>query len=39
MTRAACPLVLVGGHAGEWEGEHPLETIRQIGVPQLFLAG
>ena len=34
-----CPLVLVGGHPGEWEGEHPLETIRQIGVPNVFLAG
>ena len=22
------PLVLVGGYPGEWEGEHPLETIR-----------
>jgi glycosyltransferase involved in cell wall biosynthesis len=34
-----CPLVLVGGHPGEWEGEHPLETVRQIGVPHVFLAG
>jgi glycosyltransferase involved in cell wall biosynthesis len=34
-----CPLVLVGGHPGEWEGEHPLETIRQIGARQVFLAG
>jgi glycosyltransferase involved in cell wall biosynthesis len=34
-----CPLVLVGGHPGEWEGEHPLETLRQIGVPHVFLAG
>jgi glycosyltransferase involved in cell wall biosynthesis len=34
-----CPLVLVGGHPGEWEGEHPLETIRKIGVPHVFLAG
>ncbi|MFL5982393.1 MAG: glycosyltransferase family 4 protein [Gaiellaceae bacterium] len=34
-----CPLVLVGGHPGEWEGEHPLETIGQIGAPHVFLAG
>jgi glycosyltransferase involved in cell wall biosynthesis len=34
-----CPLVLVGGHPGEWEGEHPLETIRQLGAKQVFLAG
>jgi glycosyltransferase involved in cell wall biosynthesis len=34
-----CPLVLVGGHPGEWEGEHPLETIRQLGARQVFLAG
>ena len=34
-----CPLVLVGGHPGEWEGEHPLETIRRVGAKQVFLAG
>jgi glycosyltransferase involved in cell wall biosynthesis len=34
-----CPLVLVGGHPGEWEGEHPLETIRRLGAQQVFLAG
>jgi glycosyltransferase involved in cell wall biosynthesis len=33
------PLVLVGGFPGEWEGEHPLETIRRIGVQDVFLAG
>jgi glycosyltransferase involved in cell wall biosynthesis len=33
------PLVLVGGHPGEWEGEHPLQTIRRIGARQVFLAG
>ena len=36
-TRA--PLVLVGGHPGEWEGEHPLETIEALAVPDVFLAG
>jgi glycosyltransferase involved in cell wall biosynthesis len=33
------PLVLVGGFPGEWEDEHPLETIRRIGVEDVFLAG
>jgi glycosyltransferase involved in cell wall biosynthesis len=33
------PLVLVGGHPGEWEGEHPLITARRIGNRQVFLAG
>jgi glycosyltransferase involved in cell wall biosynthesis len=33
------PLVLVGGFPGEWEGEHPLEAIRRVGAPDVFLAG
>ncbi len=33
------PLVLVGGHPGEWEGEHPLATARRVGNGQVFLAG
>jgi glycosyltransferase involved in cell wall biosynthesis len=33
------PLVLVGGFPGEWEGEHPIETIRRSGVQDVFLAG
>lgn len=33
------PLVLVGGHPGEYEGEHPLATIRQLDARQVFLAG
>jgi glycosyltransferase involved in cell wall biosynthesis len=32
-------LVLVGGHPGEWEGEHPFETIERLAVPDVFLAG
>lgn len=32
-------LVLVGGHPGEWEGEHPARTASRLGVPQVFLAG
>jgi glycosyltransferase involved in cell wall biosynthesis len=33
------PLVIVGGFPGEWEGEHPLETIRRTGARDVFLAG
>jgi glycosyltransferase involved in cell wall biosynthesis len=32
-------LVLVGGHPGEWEGEHPIETIERTDCPDVFLAG
>ena len=33
------PLVLLGGFPGEWEGEHPADTIARLGVPDVFLAG
>jgi glycosyltransferase involved in cell wall biosynthesis len=33
------PLVLVGGFPGEWEGEHPAETIQRLGAHHVFLAG
>lgn len=33
------PLVLLGGHPGEWEREHPLAVVRELGVPDVFLAG
>jgi glycosyltransferase involved in cell wall biosynthesis len=36
-TRA--PLVLLGGFPGEWEGEHPYDTIRRTGAEDVFLAG
>jgi glycosyltransferase involved in cell wall biosynthesis len=32
-------LVLVGGHPGEWEGEHPLEVVESVGARDVFLAG
>ncbi|MGN6201690.1 MAG: glycosyltransferase family 4 protein [Solirubrobacterales bacterium] len=32
-------LVLIGGHPGEWEGEHPYETIARTGARDVFLAG
>jgi glycosyltransferase involved in cell wall biosynthesis len=33
------PLVLLGGHPGEWEGEHPLAAIEASGAADVFLAG
>ena len=33
------PLVLLGGFPGEWEGEHPLQVVRETGDPDVFLAG
>lgn len=38
-TGVRAPLVIVGGHPGEWEGEHPLETVQRIGARDVFLAG
>lgn len=35
----AAALALVGGHPDEWEGEHPIETIERLAVPDVFLAG
>lgn len=35
----AAGLVLVGGHPGEYEGEHPAQITSRLGVPQVFLAG
>jgi glycosyltransferase involved in cell wall biosynthesis len=32
-------LVLVGGHPGEWEGEHPAEVVDRIEAQDVFLAG
>jgi glycosyltransferase involved in cell wall biosynthesis len=32
-------LVLIGGHPGEWEGEHPHEAIERTGARDVFLAG
>jgi glycosyltransferase involved in cell wall biosynthesis len=32
-------LVLLGGFPGEWEGEHPAETVERLGLSDVFLAG
>ena len=36
---APASLVLVGGHPGEWEGEHPADTIERLGIGGVMLAG
>jgi len=36
---APAALVLIGGHPGEWEGEHPYEAIARTGARGVFLAG
>jgi len=38
-SRTPAGLVLVGGHPDEWEGEHPADTIRRLGIEGVFLAG
>jgi glycosyltransferase involved in cell wall biosynthesis len=35
----SAPLVLLGGHPGEWEGEHPIEAIEAAGLDDVYLAG
>jgi glycosyltransferase involved in cell wall biosynthesis len=32
-------LILVGGHPGEWEGEHPADTISRLGLRDAFIVG
>jgi glycosyltransferase involved in cell wall biosynthesis len=32
-------LILVGGHPGEWEGEHPAAAIDRLGARDVHLAG
>ncbi len=38
-ARKPTGLLIVGGHPGEWEAEHPADTIARLGVPGVFLAG
>ena len=37
--RERAALVLVGGHPGEWEEEHPWEAVARTGARGVFLAG
>jgi len=32
-------LCIVGGHPGEWEGEHPVDAARRLGLDDVFFAG
>lgn len=38
-ARTPAGLVIVGGHPGEWQGEHPADTVARLGVDGVFLAG
>jgi glycosyltransferase involved in cell wall biosynthesis len=38
-TALPASLVLVGGYPGEWEGEHPYETIQSTDARDVYLAG
>jgi glycosyltransferase involved in cell wall biosynthesis len=37
--RVPSGLVLVGGHPGEYEGEHPVQIAARVGARNVFLAG
>jgi glycosyltransferase involved in cell wall biosynthesis len=37
--RHPAALVVVGGHPGEWEGEHPAEAVERLGARDVYLAG
>jgi glycosyltransferase involved in cell wall biosynthesis len=39
QTKDPAALVIVGGHPGEWEDEHPADTVERIGAQDVFLAG
>jgi len=38
-VRTPASLVLVGGYPGEWEGEHPWQTIQRLGARDVYVAG
>jgi glycosyltransferase involved in cell wall biosynthesis len=38
-ARTRASLVVLGGHPGEWEGEHPYDAIEASGAREVFLAG
>jgi glycosyltransferase involved in cell wall biosynthesis len=39
LAHGPAGLVLVGGHPGEWEGEHPAALAKRLHVPDVYLAG
>jgi glycosyltransferase involved in cell wall biosynthesis len=38
-TRCRSVLVVAGGFPGEWEGEHPYDTVQRLGAVDVFFAG
>ena len=38
-SKQEAPLVVWGGFPGEWEGEHPYETVKRRGIEGVFFAG
>lgn len=38
-TSSRSVLVVVGGFPGEWEGEHPYDTVRRLNVKNVFFVG
>ena len=39
LGEAAPPLVIWGGHPGEWEGEHPHSVAAELGIDGVFFVG
>jgi glycosyltransferase involved in cell wall biosynthesis len=39
ITGCRSVLVVAGGFPGEWEGEHPYDTVRRLGAEGVFFAG
>ncbi len=38
-TACRSVLVIAGGFPGEWEGEHPYDTVQRLGADGVFFAG
>jgi glycosyltransferase involved in cell wall biosynthesis len=38
-TSCRAVLVIAGGFPGEWEGEHPYDTVQRLGASGVFFAG
>jgi glycosyltransferase involved in cell wall biosynthesis len=38
-TSCRAVLVIAGGFPGEWEGEHPFDTVQRLGASGVFFAG
>ncbi len=39
VTERRSVLVVVGGFPGEWEGEHPYDTVQRLGAHDVFFVG